>query len=120
MNNSRIPHAVKQRGYSTDKIAMIQSKAAIYEGRGRPPVALAWAAKCIILMQDDDTTRVCRYYRGLNTLMEPDSEGLGGIASIVSGMRSSTCFTSIDLTSVFAQLEFAEHVFSCWSFCARL
>ncbi|CAM9125331.1 unnamed protein product [Laminaria digitata] len=67
----------------------------------------AWAANFAVVVKKDRTAMVCQDCRRQNSLLTLDSGGLGNIASIFHGMRGSTCFTSIDLTSGFTRLETA-------------
>ena len=68
----------------------------------------AWAATCVVVRRQDGTARVCRDYRGLNTLLKLDSGGLGDIQTIFDGVEGATSFTLIYLASGFTQLEIAE------------
>ncbi|CAN0524129.1 unnamed protein product, partial [Scytosiphon promiscuus] len=67
-----------------------------------------WAANCAVVMQTDGTARVCQDWRGLNALLEPISERLGGIDSIGEERRDSNCFTPIDQPSECIHLEITE------------
>ena len=103
------PHSAEQRRYSREETTMIQSEISKQTSAGGIRRShLAWAANCVVVMRKDGTTRVCQDHRRLKVLLQSDSGGLGGIASIFDGMRGPACFTSIDLASRFTRLANAE------------
>ena len=58
--------------------------------------------------EKDGTARVCQDYRGLNTLLKPDSGGLGDTPNIFDGIKGASRFMSTYLASGYTRSEIAE------------
>ena len=85
------PYTAKQRRYSPEEEAMIQSEVTkqFQTGAIRKSTS-AWASNCVVVRKKDGTARVCQDYRGLSALLKSDSGGLGDIQSTFDGMKGAS------------------------------
>ena len=65
-----------------------------------------WAAQCLCVKKKDDTLRLCIDWRTFNEQLVAKSGGLGGIQTILDGLKRY--FTQIDLALGYHQVEIAE------------
>ena len=103
------PFADKQRRWSPQEHAMIQSEIAkmVKAGVIRRSTS-PWAASVVLVRKKDGTLRMCQDFRVLNQRLVTNSGGLGDITTIHSDMGQVGCSTSIDLASGFNQVPIAE------------
>ena len=92
----RIPFTLRQE--VARQLDQMQKQGVIQPSRS------PWASPVVLVRKHDGSHRFCVDYRGLNSVMKPDSYPLPRIEDLLDQLGQSAYFSSIDLASGFWQI----------------